>query len=190
MQSNKLKALAAAVALALPLAAQAESNFVTAPAAPAALTANARLNISVVIPRFLFLRVGTGTLLANNVTVNNLVFNVPVADVGNTNAIAATGGDMAPSQVTVSLIGNVGNINLEANAPALSNGTESIDWNQISVVPAGGATHPTINGADANFAATGRVVNVNGSWTFSYLNQTTPAEGTYQSQITYTATSL
>jgi hypothetical protein len=32
------------------------------------------------------------------------------------------------------------------------------------------------------------VVNVNGTWTYSYLNTITPAAGTYTGQVLYTAT--
>ena len=52
----------------------------------------------------------------------------------------------------------------------------------------GGATHPTINGGTTSYTATNKVVNVNGTWTYSYLNSVTPAAGAYTGQVTYTAT--
>jgi len=190
MQANKLKVLAAAVAMALPLAANAESNIALTPPT-GTMTTNARVNINVVIPRFLFLQVGTGTLLANNAAIDTVTFNVPVANVGDGTPVTGTGGNLTNGQVTVRLIGNVGDVNLGATAALLTNGTgETIPWSQINVATAGGATHPTIGGTAASFTATARVVNVNGSWTYGYLNNATPAEGTYSSQITYTATSL
>ena len=154
------------------------------------MTTSARVNINVVIPRFLALRVGTGAILTTNTTVDTVSFNVPVADVGNSTPVAGTGGDLTGGQVTVALLGNVGNVNLSATAPVLSNGTETIPWNQISVATTGGATHPAIGGGPASFVATARVVNVSGTWTYSYLNASMPAEGTYSSTITYTALSL
>lgn len=191
MQSNKLKVLAAAVALAMPLAASAESTIATTPAAPATMTTSARVTINVVIPRFLALRVGTGAILTNVSTIDVVSFNVPVADVGNNSPVTGTGGDLTAGQVTVQLRGNVGDVNLSATAADLTNGTgQTIPWNQIAVATSGGATHPAIGGTAVSFGASARVVNVNGSWTYSYLNATTPAEGTYASTITYTATSL
>ena len=58
MKAMKLSTLAAAVALASPFAANAESNFTTGGGAN--ITATARVNFSVDIPKFVFLQVGTG----------------------------------------------------------------------------------------------------------------------------------
>jgi hypothetical protein len=190
MQAKNLKVLAAAVVIALPMVAQAESTIALTPPAPATMSTSARVNINVVIPRFLFLQVGTGTFLTNVGTIDTVVFNVPVANVGNGTPVAGTGGDLTGGRVTVRLLGNVGNVNLGATAAALTNGTgETIPWSQISVATSG-VTHPAINGAAAAFTASARVVDVSGDWTYGYLNTATPAEGTYSSQITYTAVSL
>jgi hypothetical protein len=191
MQANKLKVLATAVALALPVVAQAESTIATTPAS-GSMSTSARVNINVVIPRFLFLQVGTGTLLTNVGTIDTVVFNVPVANINNGTPVVGTGGDLTGGRVTVRLLGNVGNVNLSATAPALTNGTgETLPWSEISVATSG-PTHPAINGAAAAYTATARVVNVSGDWTYGYLNSNGApvAEGTYASQITYTAVSL
>lgn len=189
MQSNKLKVLAAAVVLAMPLIANAESTIALTPSTGTMTTA-ARVNINVVIPRFLALQVGTGAILTNNGTIDDVDFNVLPASIGNGIPVAGTGGDLTGGRVTVELRGNVGSVNLSSTAPDLSNGTQTIPWGQISVATIGGATHPAINGAPSSFTHTNRVVNVSGTWTYSYLNATTPAEGTYSSTITYTAASL
>lgn len=190
MHSNKLKVLAVAVALASPLAAHAESN-VTTGAAPASLSATARVNFSITIPRFIFLQVGTGTLLAANGTIDTIDFQPALNVVGNGTSVAATAGsgNNGNGNVTVRIIGNAGNVTLGATGPAnLTSGGNTIPWTQIATAISGGATHPTINGANASFTAASNVVNVNGSWTYTYLNTTTPAAGTYTGQVTYTAT--
>lgn len=181
-------ALALAV-LAVPLAAQAESNVTTG---AGTISATARVNFSITIPRFIFLQVGTGTLLAANATIDTISFTPAVAVVGNGTAVAATAGsgNLGNGGVTVRIIGNAGNVTLGAvSAPALlTSGANTIPWTQVSTAITGGATHPTINGANASFTATANVVNITGTWIYSYLNTVTPASGTYTSQVTYTAT--
>jgi hypothetical protein len=86
----KLKkiALAAAVAAAvsLPFAARAESNFTTGNVAN--ITATARVDFAVNIPKFVLLQVGT--LGTGN--IDTITFDVPAANVGDSGARAATAG--------------------------------------------------------------------------------------------------
>lgn len=183
-----MKASAALVILALPLAAQAESNVTTG---GGTISATARVDFSITIPRFIFLQVGTGTLLAANATIDTIAFTPAVAVVGNSTPVAATAGsgNLGNGSVTVRIIGNAGNVTLGATGPAnLTSGSNTIPWTQISTAITGGATHPTINGANATFTAVANVVNVNGTWTYAYLNSLTPASGTYTGQVLYTAT--
>ncbi len=190
MKHNRTTILAAAVAgaLAVPFAAQAESNFTTGVGAN--ITASARVNFSVTIPKFVFLQVGTGTFLAANGTIDTVDFAVPAASVGNSTAVAGTGGNLTGGAVTVRVVGNNGNMTLGAVSgnPNLLSGADTIPWTQIAVAVTGGATHPAINGATTTYTASGKVVNVNGTWTYSYLNSVTPASGAYTGQVTYTAT--
>jgi hypothetical protein len=182
-------AAAAVAAAAVPLTARAESSITSLPSGT--MTATARVNFSVVIPRFVFLQVGTGTLLAANGTIDSIAFTPAVAVVGNSTAVAATAasGNLGNGGVTVRVIGNVGNVTMSATAgPNLVSGSDNIPWTQIATAVTGGATHPTINGATAVYTATGNVVNVSGSWVYSYLNTVTPAAGTYTGQVLYTAT--
>lgn len=182
--------LAAVVALsaALPMAAQAESNVTTG---AGAISATARVNFQIQIPRFVFLQVGTGTTLAANSTVDLISFTPAVAAVGSGTAQAATAasGNLGNGAVTVRVIGNAGAMTLAAvsGAPNLVSGTDTLPWSQILTAVTGGATHPTINGASVAYPATAGVVNVNGTWTYTYANTTTPAAGTYIGQVTYTA---
>lgn len=180
-------AVAAALALAAPFAANAESNITTG--AGANITATARVDFSVVIPKFVFLQVGTGTLLAANGTIDSILFTVPAGSVGNGTAVSGTGGNLTAGAVTVRVIGNNGNMTLGATAGAnLLSGTDTIPWTQVSTAVTGGATHPPINGAAVTFTATNKVVNINGTWTYTYLNAATVASGTYTGQVLYTAT--
>jgi len=177
---------ATAVALALPATVHAESRVTTG---TGTINAQARVNFSVTIPRFIFLQVGTGTLLANNTTIDTISFAPAVNIVGTGTTVAGSGGNLGSGGVTVRIIGNAGNVSLGAGGPAnLTSGANTIPWTQISTAITGGATHPTINGTNANFGASGGVVNINGTWVYSYLNTVTPASGTFTGQVQYTAT--
>ena len=182
---NTILASAVAAALAVPLAAQAESNFTTGNGAN--ITATARVDFSVAIPKFVLLQVGT----LGNGNIDDIDFDVPAANVGNSTVVNANpaSGNLGNGGVTVRVVGNNGNMTLGATAPAtLLSGTDTIAWTQIAVATTGGATHPTINSGTVPYTATNKVVNVNGTWVYSYLNSVTPAAGTYTGQVLYTAT--
>lgn len=190
MRLNSVRQAAVLVAAAaLPLAAVAESNVSSG---AGTLSASARVNFSIVIPRLLFLQVGTGTLLAANTTIDTISFAPGVGVIGNSTPVAATAGsgNLGNGSVTVRIISTAGNVSLAATAaPNLVSGSNTIPWTQVATAITGGATHPTINGSAAPFTAVSGVVDVNGTWTYSYLNSITPAAGTYTGQVTYTATS-
>jgi hypothetical protein len=194
----------------------AESNFVTGTVAVAP-SAAAKLDVRVTIPRVLYLRVGTGTLSANNTTVDLIDFTPAAANLGNGTAVAATAasGDLTNGAVTVRIFGNNGNITLNsANTGPLNNGvaTQTIPWSQVSVTPAALAaatagytnsaiTHPAFNTGAAGgngtattlTAAANNVIRQEGQWTFAYANANLPAAGTYggvnvnAGRVTYTA---
>ena len=214
----KKLALVSALILSSLLAttAQAESQFVNP--AIATSTAWAKLDFTIIIPQVLFLRVGTSSgNAASDTTVNGIVYTVPGADVGNGVAVNGVGGDLTAGAVTVRVYGNGGNISLNSNTTGpLHNGTpaENIAWSQISVATAALATgtpgftntaitHPAFNtgasggtGTASTLTATGKVVRVEGQWTYTYLNANAVAAGTYggtvakNGRVTYTATQL
>ena len=223
---KKLNLIVALVSIAmLPMMAHAESTFVS-PASNAAGSnaASARLDFRIVIPQVLFLRVGTSSgNTATDGTINLLSFTVPSANVGDGTVITGTGGDIAPltsAAVTVRAYGNGGSIQLNSAVTGpMSNGAlDTIPWSQINVVaaalPAASAspavqgftnaaiTHPTFNTAvgGGNGSATtlgaGKVVRVEGMWTYTYINAVAVAAGTYggvnanNGRVTYTATQL
>ncbi|MEO8346963.1 MAG: hypothetical protein ABI607_14830 [Betaproteobacteria bacterium] len=203
---------AAAVASAIALSAspaRAESTFISG-----AGTATARLNFSIVIPKFVFLQVGTGSSLATNAAIDTILFDMTgaVTSVGNGTAQAGTGGDLLAGSVTARVLGNnfTAAVNLSATTTgAMSNGTNTISWSEISVAaptaiavtPAAASTlsHPgTLLAPFADGAATtvsltpvARVINQAAKWTFSYKNTNVPPSGTYgntvanNGQVTY-----
>jgi hypothetical protein len=176
---------ALALALATPLLASAESDLTIGAGA-----AEAKLNFRVIIPRVLFLAVGTGsTGFADNTTVDTLTFDYSTA------AAAATLGNSTPSSaqnVNVRVLGNNGQIAIAAtgSGTGLVNGTDEIPWSEITAtssdatnfnVPAvGGSANPVLNGT--------KVTSRTATWNYAYANTTTPAAGTYTGTVTYTAT--
>ncbi|MGJ7493593.1 hypothetical protein ACSFA8_00835 [Variovorax sp. RT4R15] len=201
--------LLAALATAL-VSAHAESDF--ASATSGTLTATARLDFIVTIPRVLYLRVGTGTSFTSVGTVNLIDITVPAAAVGNGVAVAATGGDIGAGAVTVRVMGNGGNITLNSNTTGpLNNGVaaQQIGWNRINVASAplasttsgfnnSAITHPAFNttggaGTAVLLTASNKLVQQEGQWTYSYANTEAVAAGTYggvgvnNGRVTYTA---
>lgn len=170
-------------------AAQAESRFVTGTGSP--LTANANLDFTVTIPKFVYIRIGTGTNAANNTTVDNIVFNVPAANIGDGTAVAGTGGDLTNGQVTARVLGNNGTIAFSSTTLGpLNNGAgDTISWSQMNVAVTTNTTttalaHPAlVDGATTsiNLAPTSgtKVTNLDARWTFTYQNQNVVPAGTY-----------
>lgn len=212
--SKSLVAVSVAAALASPMFAIADSSTQSVVGA-GALTANSRLDFRITVPKVLFLRVGTGGLFgaAANAAVDLIDFTVPVANLGDATAIAATvgSGDLGNGAVTALLRSNAGAVTLTANTTgALGNGAgDTIAWSEIAianaalVAPAFANTFPHLaalpaSGASANFAPapTAKVTNVGSTWTFSYKNTNTVPAGTYggvnvnNSRVTYTASVL
>jgi hypothetical protein len=177
-----------AAAASFSTGAQAESRFVTGTGSP--LTASANLDFTVTIPKFVYVRIGTGADRANNTTVDNLVFTVPAANVGDGTSIASTGGEPG-GQVTARVTGNNGTIAFSSTtAGALNNGAgDTISWSQMAVAvtantSATALAHPTlVDGASTSINLTPtsgtKVTNLDARWTFSYLNQNIVPAGTY-----------
>ncbi len=177
-----------AVAMATPLLASAESQLATS--GPAA----AKLNFRVIIPRVLFLGVGTGattTPFATNAAVDNAIFDFTT----NSAAIGtgAAAGTITGNVVDVRVFGNNGQITLTAtNAASLANGAgDTIPFTQFTsassntglAVPAfsGGTSSPSL------VAVGSKITDLSAQWTFSYLNTVNAAPGIYDGLVTYTA---
>jgi hypothetical protein len=211
---KKLLLIAAIASTLAPLAVQAESTFVTGSGTQ---SASAKLDFKVVVPKVLFLQVGTGTNLANNTVVNEISFDVPAGNIGNGTAVAGAGGDLTGGGVTVRVLGNSGTVSLtNATTGQLTSGVAgdpTVPWTDI-VVTAGALSttttgytnaaiaHPPFNNAAAGGAsatattltASAGLVRREGSWTFAYANTATLPAGTYgdtagnNGRVTYTAT--
>ena len=188
-------ALVVAGVIGLPGVARAESNVQTG---AGSLTATAHLDFQIVIPRVLFLQVGTGTLLANNAAIDRIVYDLSAtpAIIGNgVQQTATSGGDVSPGVVSARVIGNsfAAAANLTATTGgALSNGAgNTISWSEIAITTAAGVpatgtnlAHPgTPNLADAgsttvSLTPVAKVINQTAQWTFKYKNTNIPAAGT------------
>jgi hypothetical protein len=192
MKVSNLTKIALAVALAVPAIASAESNFQTG-ATP--LSATARLNIQVTIPKILFLQVGTGAFPNTDTTIDTVSISVPAANVGNGTAVNAA------AAVAVRVRGNGGNVTLNSNTPGplLNAAGDQLAYTTITATSDNAAlTHPAFaasgNGTAVTLTAANRVYDQTANWTFKYANASVIAEGTYggtvakQGQVTYTAT--
>lgn len=192
--------------------ARAESVFATG-AGPT--TANAHLDFQVIIPRFLFLQVGTGTAFATNPAIDLIKYTVPATNVGDGTVISATsGGDISAGVVTAKIVGNnftASPVSFTATtAGALSDGAgDSITWSQFTVAVAaltsvtplphpGSAAAPFVDGAatSASLTPVSKVISQDAKWTFKYSNTVIAAAGTYGStgtgnnngRVTYSVT--
>lgn len=174
-----IKTLLAVAAFGAAFAAQAESTVNSGAALN--LATSARLNVSVVVPRVIYLRVGTGTDFTPSGTIDTVSFT-PGAAAGNATAIA--GG--ATVAVRLFSTGTGVTLGSTGSGTGLANGALVIPWTQISATSVG-LTHPTIGAAASAVAPTGAITDRIAVWTFSYANAAAAA-GTYTGQVTYTAT--
>lgn len=187
---NLLKASLLATALAsTPLVVHAESDFVDG-----AGDASARLDFRVTIPRVLFLQVGTDA--AGSAGVDLIQFS-PSASALGTGPVSGTGGPANDGSVTAKVLGNNGAIQLTATAAGtgLGNGNgDFIPFSEIDTVSvpiaSGGLPLPApelVNGASAPVTlnpTSGKVVDLQARWTFSFANSAVYAPGTYGGQNT------
>ena len=173
----------AALGLIAMTPAMAESDFVTG---NGAIAANAAVDFEINVPRFIRFQVGS-----NGATQDLVSFDVPAATMGDDADIAAT----SNGTLAVSLLGNVGDISLDATTSGpLSNGPDTLSWAEILAtsddaaldVPAivDGAT----GAAETITANVGNsVVNRSADWTFAYSNTDIIGAGTYTGSVTFTA---
>ncbi len=193
MKSSLILKSALALALATPLLASAESQLVTG-----AGSATARLDFRVVVPRVLFLGVGTGAAgLATNTTIDTVTFDYTSnpAAIGTGAAAGAITGNVVPVRV----VGNNGQVALTASTTgALTNATaDTIAWSQITatssapelpspVIPLTGAG----TASNVTLSSGTRITDRSANWTFAYANSAVVAPGTYgttNGRVTYTA---
>jgi hypothetical protein len=197
MNTFKSTLLAAAlVAAALPLGANAESQFSTGIASP--ITANARLDFQINIPKILLLNVGS-----TGATVDLIEFDVTAAQLQSGGAVNATAasGDLGNGTVTARVLGNNGQVTLTATATGpLTNATgDTISYSEIVTTSSAPGTLPAPVLADGVSApvnvpvTAGKITDASAQWTYTYANSTQVAPGTYggvntnNGRVTYTA---
>ena len=129
---------------------------------------------------------------------------MPAANVGNGTAVAGTGGDLTGGTVTAQVIGNNGTITFTSTtAGPIGNGAgDTISYGQIgttvaTLTSATALAHPALADAATTTVtltpASGKVINRDAKWTYSYLNTAVVPPGTYggvntqNSRVTYTA---
>ncbi|MGA9025353.1 MAG: hypothetical protein WB440_04790 [Steroidobacteraceae bacterium] len=205
--TRALKFLLGASALSLPLLANSESNYQNG---AGALTATAHVDFSVVIPKILYLRVGTGSAYATTAalasvnTIDLITFAPALGAVGNGVAVPGTGGDIATGGETAALVSNAGNVVLSATATGmLTDATgDTISFAQIATTSAANTLATTLaapplsntTAAITVVAAANKLINADAKWTFAYANTAAVPGGTYggvnlnNSRIVYTAT--
>ncbi len=199
--NTKLASTSLAVAIAAAFAigaAPAQAEQVTDTTAP--FSAPANLDFRVVIPGFLRFRVGSV-----GATIDQITFTPLAASVGNSVAVAGTGGDAAGTGANVSVQANNGQVTITATNNSGGNGLGTgvaadgfINYSEIATTAtlaqlpapvlsnAGGTTSlPTLNA--------GKVTNRTGVWNYAYANTTIPSAGNYGTsaqggRVTYTAT--
>ncbi|MEA3436706.1 MAG: hypothetical protein U9R43_09595 [Thermodesulfobacteriota bacterium] len=191
-----LLGLVMAIALCYVNFANAESNFATGTAAQSGGSgASARLDFRIVIPEFIYFQVGT---IAG--TIDEILFTPTANEVySGTPGIGGSGGDVGGGTVSVVLVSNVGNVEIEETndgTTGLSDGLgNSISYTQISTTSSNAGSLPAPTLSDAGGTTVTIVPNVGTSvinrserWTYEYNNLAVPpAAGTYTGQVTYTA---
>lgn len=184
---------ALAFALASPLLASAESQLRVGAGAAAA-----NLDFRVIIPRVLFLAVGTGDAgLATNGTIDTVTFDYTNNPEALGTGVLGVAGSIANAVVPVRVLGNGGVIALASTVTGvLTNATtDTIPWSQITATSSDATNFPSPapGGATVNLGISSgtKVTNRTANWTFSYTNTDVIPPGTYgttNGRVTYTAT--
>jgi hypothetical protein len=195
------------VTAVIPLLCEAESNVNSGAASP--LRASAHVDFQITIPKFIYLRVGTGTGtvtggLGVNGTIDLITFAPTAATVGNGVAVAGTGGDLGGGVETAVLVSNHGNVTLSSTTlGSLSDGAgDTLSYSTITTVASRLTTAPMLqppalaDGATTsrNIAAgAAKVIRRDAKWTYTYTNANRPPGGSYggvntnNGRVTYTA---
>src|SRR4029077_3804515 len=207
--SIALKSLVGAGALMLPLMTFAESNVQTG-AATAAPGATAHVDFTIVIPKVLYLRVGTGSAYATGAltsvnTIDLITFSPAPGTVGNGTAVTGTGGDLTGGVETAAIVSNSGTVTLNATAGgALSDGNgDTIPFTEITTAATtltSGTALPApvlTNGTSSNVVLTApatKLIVQDAKWTYKFANSANVPAGTYggvnvnNGRVVYTAT--
>jgi len=186
--------MALGAACCLPLGVMAESNSdKTGPT----YSASARLNLQVVIPAFLYFQVGQ----TGSGSVDTITFSPTAGQLGSSAPISGAGGNAASgSGADVVVRGNGGQITITEsnNGGGLGfsdGGSNNISLAEISVDDSANTSLPTPTLSDTGGntsqpplnGGASQVTNQSSTWVYAYNNTTVPEAGTYDIQLTYTA---
>ena len=151
------------------------------------------LNFEIIIPTFVYFRVGT----ALTGSVDLISFSPTANDVATGTTIGGAGGDLGGGAVTVTLITNRNTATIDETNDGLGNGlddggTNYISYAQINTADTGSIPAPVLSDAGGGTSVVtpgGPVINVSDVWTYTYVNPATPpVPGTYTGTVTYTVT--
>jgi hypothetical protein len=200
MKSNLKKVVVAVAMVGSMFSGSAMAASGTDTAAPYSVANN--LDLRIVIPAFLYFRVGT-----DDASTNMITFSPTAAALGDSNPVAGTGGDAAAgSGANVTARGNNGQITIATTVTGGGNGLGTgtpadgfINYNEITTSSSDAGNFPApllANAGIANvnvalgggLAGAGKVTNRTAVWTYAYANTTVPSAGTYNGTVTYTAT--
>ena len=188
-----LLGLVMAIALCYANSVRADSSSATG----ANATASVNLDFQILIPRYIYFRVGTAGM------VNTINFQPSAADMATPGALTnGTGGDAGPGAVNVEVITNAGGTititpTNNSGALGLSDGgiVNYISYDQIGTGDGGHISAPGLSdagGTPVTIVSAG-VTNLSDIWTYTYINPATPpVAGTYGGslhggRVTYTA---
>jgi hypothetical protein len=200
MKSNMKKLAVAVAVVGAMTSGSAMAASGTDAAGPYSVANN--LDLRIVIPAFLYFRVGT-----DSATIDRITFSPTVANLGNSTPVVGTGGDAAGgSGANVTARGNNGQITIgttvTGGGSGMGTGTPTdgfIAYTEIGTTSTDAANFPAPALANAGIAnvnvalgggaaGAGKVTNRTAVWTYSYANTTVPSAGTYNGTVTYTAT--
>jgi hypothetical protein len=182
MVSRKLLVSTVAALVAAPTLVSADSDLGIG---AAGTQASASLDFRIVIPQFVYFRVGSA-----GATIDRVDFDLLTAAVqpGAGGVVPANGGtgDGADGDLFVELITNVTNVTIAATGGNLSSGANTIPFTQINAFDGNVIPVPAFGGSAA--LAVGLPGTLNDTWSYDYNNDTSYAPGTYNGTVVYTVT--
>jgi hypothetical protein len=183
MLSRKLLVSAISTLLAAPMLVSADSDIGFG---GAGTNASADLEFQIVIPQFVFFRVGTAGALDRV----DFDLGTALAQPGTGVSVDATGGvgDGADGDLDVEIITNATGLTIGATGGDLSSGSNLIPFTDITAADGGDIPVPAFG--TAGVAVPGVPGTLNDTWSYTYNNDTVYPPGTYAGTVTYTVTTL
>jgi hypothetical protein len=204
MKHPKLNALALGTALALASTghALAESQYGYSSTGTGSVTATAKVNLSVVIPKLILLKVGSSNGTQDTVAwaASLSIPATPTTPTTTANNTVVPWDGTAPT-VTTTATGNVLNVAAWTNAGSASINCSMGTWNATGgpanasfTVTSGGTTplpHPGANLGSCASTTISTNTLMSGTWTYALTGTASSwTAGTYTNAVTYTATGV